>query len=538
MTVGQAILIGLLYYLCNSTWGLGVGWWTLMRPLVSGFLTGIILGDPVTGAVIGAQINILYLGWIGAGGALPSDIALAGVIGTAIAITGGLDANTAMALAVPVGLLGTIIWVAKMTLNTAFVRIAERMAARGDAGRFWIPNVALPQALLFLFSFPPAFVMAYFGSSYIESILAFLGDQVLGVLSIIGGMLPAVGIALTLMMVFKGVAVPFFFLGFLITQYFSLDMVSVGFLAAVITVIFMQVAGRAERESERFAKLTDLEGDAGAYRLLDRRTVVGSWVRWVMFNQANYNYERMQGTGYAHALIPVIRKLYPEDAEKRAERMQLHMQFFNTEPQWGACIIGLGVAMEEKRAQGFEDISDETITSTKTGLMGPLAGIGDTIDGGVVTPLLLSLFIGIAAQGNIAGPIGYVIAAAAFMWSVYWLSYKLGYEKGSAAILRFLESGRINQLITGASVMGCMVLGALVGSFVKLSLGIVVPVGDGDPFNVQEHLIDAILPGLLPIALTLLCYWLMKRGWTSVKVIGAVVLLGAVGGAFGIFAAA
>ena len=111
MTVLQAILVALLYYVCNSTWGLGVGWWTLMRPLVSGFFTGVILGDPVTGAIVGAQINVLYLGWIGAGGALPSDIALAGVVGTALAITGGVDANTAMALAVPWA--GSVIWVTK-----------------------------------------------------------------------------------------------------------------------------------------------------------------------------------------------------------------------------------------------------------------------------------------------------------------------------------------------------------------------------------------------------------------------------------------
>ena len=76
-----------------------------------------------------------------------------------------------------------------------------------------------------------------------------------------------------------------------------------------------------------------------------------------MFNQANYNYERMQGTGFCHAMVPVINKLYPDNQGKRAELMQNHMQFFNTEPQWGACIIGLTAALEEKRAQGSEEIT-------------------------------------------------------------------------------------------------------------------------------------------------------------------------------------
>ena len=116
MSILTATLLSLLYFWGNSAFVLGVNWWTVMRPLVSGFLAGVILGDPVKGAMVGAQINILYLGFIGAGGALPGDICLAGVVGTTIAITGNLPVETAMALAVPVGLLGTIIWVVKMTV--------------------------------------------------------------------------------------------------------------------------------------------------------------------------------------------------------------------------------------------------------------------------------------------------------------------------------------------------------------------------------------------------------------------------------------
>ncbi|RVU97493.1 hypothetical protein EII22_07665 [Coriobacteriales bacterium OH1046] len=534
MTIIQAVLIALLYYMCNSTWGLGVGWWTLMRPLVSGFLTGIILGDPVAGTIAGAQINVLYLGWIGAGGALPSDIALAGVVGTAFAITGGIDANTAMALAVPVGLLGSVIWIVKMTLNTAYVRVAEKLAANGDTKRFWIADVALPQIMLFIFSFIPAFVLVYWGSEHIQSILQFMGDSVVGVLAVVGGMLPAVGIALTLKSIFKGQSVLFFFLGFLLVQYFGLDMISVGFLSAVLTLLYMQLAGLSTSKEgirpEAFA-----HGEK-RYVLLDKRTIFRSWLNWIMFNQANYNYERMQGTGFCHSMAPIIDRLYPNDREKRAERMKLQMQFFNTEPQWGACIIGLTAAFEEKKAQGYEDISDETIASTKAGLMGPLAGIGDTIDGGVITPLLLSLFIGMATNGNLLGPIAYLIVEASFMWSIYWFSYKLGYEKGSEAILAFLESGRINQLILGASIMGCTVLGALVGNFVTVSLGINIPVGTGELFNLQSQLLDTILPGSLPLLLTLGCYFLLKKGWSSVKTILLVVAVGLIGGLSGILA--
>ena len=535
MNVFIAILLALLYYWGNSAICFGVNWWTVMRPLVSGFLTGVILGDPVMGAMVGAQINILYLGFIGAGGAVPSDICLAGVVGTALAITGGLSVETAMALAVPVGLLGTIIWVVKLTINTGFVRVAEKMAEKGDTEHYWIPNVLLPQLLLFFLSVIPCFFIVYYGSEYIQPLIDTLGDKFLSVLTIIGGMLPAVGIALTLKSIFKGESIPFFFFGFLLVQYLHLDMISLGLLAIVLTIIYMSAKGFTIAEGARIFK-RETGKNSHAYELLDKKTVWSSIKRWAWFNQANYNYERMQGVDFCYAMTPIIKKLYPNNPEKRAELMKTHMEFFNTEPQWGACIIGLTAAMEEQRAQGNEEVTEDAITSLKLGLMGPLAGIGDTIDGGVVTPLLLTLFIGVTMTGNIIGPIAYALCAGAFMWCIYYNSYKLGYEKGSDAIVNIMESGLINKIILGASIMGCLVLGGLVGNYVTLSCGINIAVSDGGVFNLQEQLFDTILPGMLPLLLTLGCYKLVQKGWSSVKIIVIVAVIGLVGGLIGIFA--
>lgn len=136
MSIIQAALIASIYYLGNATWLLGVGYYTAYRPLVAGFLVGLILGDPVTGTLVGASINLMYLGFISAGGALPGDPCLAGVVGTSLAISGGLTTEAAVATAVPLGLLGGIIWVGKMTINTTFVRLSEKIAAKGDANKF------------------------------------------------------------------------------------------------------------------------------------------------------------------------------------------------------------------------------------------------------------------------------------------------------------------------------------------------------------------------------------------------------------------
>ena len=117
MSIVQAILLGVLYWIGEANLPF-VGLWTVQRPLVCGWIAGIILGDALTGAMVGASINLVYLGFISAGGSMPADMALAGTLGAAFAITGNLDADTALALAVPIGLLGTLVWYCRMTFDS------------------------------------------------------------------------------------------------------------------------------------------------------------------------------------------------------------------------------------------------------------------------------------------------------------------------------------------------------------------------------------------------------------------------------------
>ena len=124
ITIIQAVLCGIVYWLAVGNLPFA-GLWSLQRPLVCGAITGLILGHPVEGAVIGATINLVYLGFMSAGGSMPADMALAGVLGTTYAIAGGLDTKTALALAVPIGILGTIVWAGRMTFDSVFVHIAN-----------------------------------------------------------------------------------------------------------------------------------------------------------------------------------------------------------------------------------------------------------------------------------------------------------------------------------------------------------------------------------------------------------------------------
>jgi mannose/fructose/N-acetylgalactosamine-specific phosphotransferase system component IID len=291
---------------------------------------------------------------------------------------------------------------------------------------------------------------------------------------------------------------------------------------------------------------------------ITRADVRWSWVLWTFFSHANYNYERLQATAFAHAMTPIIRKLYktPEEIQAALKR---HLVFFNTEPNVGGVIHGAVIAMEEQRANGA-DIDDDAINSVKTGLMGPLAGIGDTISQGTVTPLLLAIGIGLAGYktgttdlGSLTGsPIGalfYIVFESVIMLSIAYFAWMQGWDRGREFVTDTLRSGALDRLISGATVLGNMVLGALAASFVAVNIAPTIHIGvDGNigfgPYpaadaggtllNLQTDLLNKILPGLLPLGLVILTWWLLRRGMSPIRLL-VIYLVIALVGAFPFF---
>jgi PTS system mannose-specific IID component len=224
--------------------------------------------------------------------------------------------------------------------------------------------------------------------------------------------------------------------------------------------------------------------------------------------------------GFAHALKPVIEYLYPERAD-RAAALKRHLVFFNSEPQFGALVPGVVIAMEEERAAGTA-LSDEAINGVKSGLMGPLAGVGDSLLQGLVTPLLLSLGISLAAQGYLAGPVLYTLLISTVVIGSSYGFWMLGYRWGRAAVSRILSSGWVQVVSDAAAVVGMTVVGGLVASLVHFSLTATLPGG----VSLQEGILDPILRGLLPLGLTLLSWRLLARRVSPLRVIGVVFALG------------
>lgn len=261
-------------------------------------------------------------------------------------------------------------------------------------------------------------------------------------------------------------------------------------------------------------------------RRLTKAELRGMWWRWTFFNLSAFSMERMQAIAYVHMLAPLIKKFYTkkEDIVAACKR---HLSFFNTEPQTGTIIHGAVIALEEQRANDVP-IPDEAINGVKAGLMGPMAGIGDSVVPGMLIPILLSIAMGMSKDGSVLGPLFYSVAYLAIMLSVsYWLFMK-SYEAGLSFVDSILSEGRLQRITESFNVLGLTVIGALAATTVSLQTKLVYK--SGELTLELQKMLDNIFPKLLPLLLTLCLWWLMARkGKSAGWAIGACVVISVVG---------
>ena len=230
----QAFLMGVVYYLgiIGTPWTTVLGSASLFqKPLVAGTLVGLILGHPAEGVIIGAAIQLPYIAFISAGGTIPSDPGLAGVLGTAFAIVGNVDPATAITIAIPFGLLGTVVWVLHMTIDVAFVHMADKAAEQGDLKKVCFLHVVPPQIVAFAISVIPVMLGAYFGADYMARLVAMLSNDVL----------PALGVAMNLRSISRPNSMAFYMLGFILSVYLGLDTIVIAVLGFIIAWFYTQL---------------------------------------------------------------------------------------------------------------------------------------------------------------------------------------------------------------------------------------------------------------------------------------------------------
>ncbi|HBC3533525.1 TPA: PTS system mannose/fructose/sorbose family transporter subunit IID [Vibrio vulnificus] len=265
---------------------------------------------------------------------------------------------------------------------------------------------------------------------------------------------------------------------------------------------------------------------------LDKKDLKKCWRAWMMYNLSSMSFERLESFGFCLGMLPALKKLYP-DQEDRKEAMKRHASFYNTEPQLGAIINGMAVGMEEKKANG-EPIDGETINTLKVGLMGPVAGIGDSMIPGMLVPILLSIGMALAAGGSMLGPIFYIVAFNAIAIIGSYHLFMKGYKMGAGSV-EMLVSHRSTKIREALSLLGVFVMGGVAASYVNLDTGLEFATKDGVDINVQMML-DGIFPKLLPLIVVLGTWFAMaKKGLSPVKAMLSLVVISFIGVAIGLF---
>ncbi|EMI5489127.1 PTS mannose transporter subunit IID [Providencia stuartii] len=230
--------------------------------------------------------------------------------------------------------------------------------------------------------------------------------------------------------------------------------------------------------------------------------------------QGSWNFERMQALGFCYSMVPVIRRLYPENNDDRKQAIKRHLEFFNTHPYVAAPVLGVTMAMEEQRANGA-DIDDGAINGIKVGLMGPLAGVGDPIFWGTVRPVFAALGAGIAMTGSLLGPILFFVLFNLVRLLTLYYGVAYGYKKG-VDIVQDIGGGFLQKLTEGASILGLFVMGALVNKWTHVDIPVIVSSIENPATKVMEiktvqDILNDLMPGLVPLLLTFACMWLLRR---------------------------
>jgi fructoselysine/glucoselysine PTS system EIID component len=533
------LLITLIIFFGHSEDLLGTS--LLSRPLVLGPLVGLVLGDLHQGIIIGASLELIFMGNIKVGAAIPPDVVTGGVLGTAFAIISGKGTGIALALAIPISILAEMLLSALFVTRSVFNKLFERFAEAGDwrkVERLHVASGFMKPVLMALVGW----LALQLGSGAMKAFLNRIPDWVNTGLQVAGNLLPALGFALLMNLLFHKRVAPYFFLGFLLAAYLKLPVIAVGGLGVIIAVLVTSGKAGGDDGSEAGVDETPDTAGSGAAGAGGGGVVVIAKpelrrVFWrSMLLEANFNFETMQNTGFAYALLPVLKKLY-KTKEAMAAALKRHLQLFNTSTYGCTLILGLAAAMEEQNSHDAE-FNDESINAVKSGLMGPLAGVFDSLFWGTLKVIAAGVGTSLALKGNLSGAVLFILL---FNVPHLLLRYNLtfiGYTAGTRFLQRLSQNNIMDRLKEGAAILGLMVVGAMPATLMNIHTPLAFTAGDapgagggvtGSGGSSLQGILDQIVPAALPLGLTFLVFYFLKRGVKTTPLLIGLLLLGFIG---------
>lgn len=208
----------------------------VIRPIVVSPVIGALLGDLQTGVMVGATLELVFMGAIQIGAAVPPDVLVGAGLGTAFAIQSGQGADIALALALPIAILAQSLKVLVFIVRSWFMDLAVKLAEEGDIRRMYALNIGGLLLQCFMY-FTVGFVALLFGSPAVEAFINNIPEAIINGLSVAGGLLPAVGFALLLLPMMEKRNVVYFIFGFILLSYLKLPVMAVTIIGVVMAFI-------------------------------------------------------------------------------------------------------------------------------------------------------------------------------------------------------------------------------------------------------------------------------------------------------------
>lgn len=240
--------------------------------------------------------------------------------------------------------------------------------------------------------------------------------------------------------------------------------------------------------------------------------------RWYFLGGAGWNYEKMQGLGYFFSMLPMIQKQKTDEDKKKMAETEL--QFFNTNNTMAPIIMGVDAALQDET--GVE--ATDTIAALKTGMMGPLAGIGDTLFHVIPSTIIGSIASYMALEGS---PLALILWICYGFLRLFCMRkfYSMGYKEGARIVGEIGD--RLKKITQAANILGITVIGALIPSVVNAKFGFEFTWGEVS--ITLAELADQIMPALAPTLVVFLAYWLLgRKKMNSTRVTILLVVLGIV----------
>lgn len=236
-----AILVGLAMAVLWFLEKLG-GTPMVIRPIVVSPVIGALLGDLQTGVMVGATLELVFMGAIQIGAAVPPDVLVGAGLGTAFAIQSGQGADIALALALPIAILAQSLKVIVFIIRSWFMDLAMKLAEAGDIKKLHALNIGGLLLQCFMY-FAVGFVALLFGSPAVEAFVNNIPQVILNGLSVAGGLLPAVGFALLLLPMMEKRNAIYFVFGFILISYLNLPIMAVTIMGVVLAFVICYEKG-------------------------------------------------------------------------------------------------------------------------------------------------------------------------------------------------------------------------------------------------------------------------------------------------------